>query len=84
MLDQMGTVETLSRGVRFVEQAVRTLEKIKAKPQEARVTTLLDLVAAVADSAKTEEEVVATVTHLINSGQIKLIGNFRGADVRVS
>ncbi len=74
----------LSRGARFVEQAVRTLEKVEAKPQEVRVTTLLDLVAAVADSAKTEEEVVATVTHLINSGQIKLIGNFRGADVRVS
>ncbi len=48
------------------------------------MTTLLDLVAAVAESAKTEAEVVATVTHLINSGQIKLIGNFQGADVRVS
>ncbi len=84
MLDQLATVETLSKGVRFVEQAVRTLEKLEAKPQEARVTTLLDLVAAVAESAKTEAEVVATVTHLINSGQIRLIGNFQGADVRVS
>ncbi len=84
MLDQLATIETLSKGVRFVEQAVRTHEEQEAKSQEARVTTLLDLVAAVAESAKTEAEVVATVTHLINSGQIKLIGNFQGADVRVS
>ncbi len=84
MLDQLATVETLSKGARLVEQVVRTLEKLEAKSQEARVTTLLDLVAAVAESAKTEAEVVATVTHLINSGQIKLIGNFLGADVRVS
>ncbi len=84
MLDQLATIETLSKGVRFVVQAVRKLDKLEAKSQEARVTTLLDHVAAVAESAKTEAEVVATVTHLINSGQIKLIGNFLGADVRVS
>ncbi len=83
MLDRLATIETLSRGVRFVEQTVRTLEKVDCKSQGARVTTLLDLVAAVAESAKTEAEVVATVTHLINSGQIRLIGNFQGADVRV-
>jgi hypothetical protein len=28
--------------------------------------------------------VVATVTHLVNSGQVQLIGNFRGADVRIA
>ncbi len=63
--------------------AVRTLAKVESQRQEARVTTLLDLVAAVAESAKSESEVVATVTHLINSGKIKLVGNFQGADVRV-
>ena len=83
MLDQWETIETLSRGVEPVGHAVRTLAKVESQRQEARVTTLLDLVAAVAESAKSESEVVATVTHLINSGKIKLVGNFQGADVRV-
>jgi hypothetical protein len=41
--------------------------------------TMLDLVKAVSDSAATEAEVVATVTHLVNSGIVQLCGNFRGA-----
>ncbi len=64
-------------------QAVPAVETPKDNPKRARVTTLLDLVAAVAESAASDAEVVATVTHLINSGQIRLVGNFRGADVRV-
>jgi hypothetical protein len=51
--------------------------------QDAPVTTLLDLVAAVAESAESEAELVATVQHLINSGRVQLIGHFRGADVKV-
>ncbi len=64
-------------------EAVPAVEVPKVKPKEARVTTLLDLVAAVAESAASDKEVVATVTHLINSGQIRLVGNFKGADVQV-
>jgi hypothetical protein len=41
--------------------------------------TLLDLVAAVSESAASEAEVVATVVHLVNSGIVRLCGNFRGA-----
>jgi len=41
--------------------------------------TLLDLVKAVSDSAASEAEVVATVVHLVNSGVVRLCGNFRGA-----
>ena len=48
-----------------------------------RVTTLLDLVAAVADSSSSEEEVIATVKSLINSGKVTLVGEFLGADVKV-
>lgn len=48
-----------------------------------RTTTLLDLVAAVASEARSDDEVVETVRHLINSGRVRLVGNFRGADVRV-
>ena len=42
-------------------------------------TTMLDLVKAVSENATTEAEVVATVVHLVNSGLVRLCGNFRGA-----
>jgi hypothetical protein len=48
-----------------------------------RVTTLLDLVAAVADAASSDDEVIATVKSLINSGKVTLVGEFLGADVKV-
>jgi hypothetical protein len=40
---------------------------------------MLDLVKAVSENATTEAEVVATVVHLVNSGLVRLCGNFRGA-----
>ena len=43
--------------------------------------TLLDLVAAVADASNSEEEVVAAVQDLIESGRVTLVGNFRCSDV---
>lgn len=46
--------------------------------------TLLDLVAAIADQAESDDEILTAVTDLINSGRVKLVGNFRGADVKVS
>jgi len=42
-------------------------------------TTLLDLVTAVSDVTDSEDEVVATVVHLVNSGAVRLCGTFRGA-----
>lgn len=41
--------------------------------------TLLDLVTAVSTYAHSDAEVVATVVHLVNSGAVRLGGNFRGA-----
>lgn len=41
-------------------------------------TTLLDLVGAVCDVTDDESEVVATVLHMIRTGQVRLRGNFRG------
>lgn len=46
-------------------------------------TTLLDLVAAVSESAESEAEVIATIADLLRSGKIRLVGNFRRADVRL-
>ena len=41
-------------------------------------TTLLDLVRAVSEQTEDDREVVATVLHLLRSGRVHLIGNFRG------
>ena len=64
-------------------QAAAKLAQIAQQTQPVEIT-LLELVAAVADSARNDREVIATVASLINSGKITLVGNFRGADVRVS
>jgi len=41
--------------------------------------TMLELVTAVSEHARTEAEVIATVVHLVNTGIVRLCGNFRGA-----
>ena len=41
--------------------------------------TLLDLISAVSEHARTEAEVIATVVHLVNSGRVRLCGTFKGA-----
>ncbi len=41
-------------------------------------TTLLDLVNTMTDLTESETEVLATVTHLVNSGKVVLRGNFAG------
>lgn len=41
-------------------------------------TTLLDLVTTMNDLADSETEVLAAVTHLVNSGKVVLRGNFAG------
>jgi hypothetical protein len=44
----------------------------------AQNMTLLDLVMAVSEHAPSEAEVIATVASLVNSGQVRLCGNFKG------
>jgi hypothetical protein len=44
-------------------------------------TTLLDLIQSVNESARNEEEAIATVAYLINSGRVRLCGNFAGAKI---
>lgn len=41
--------------------------------------TLLDLVTAVAEHAQTERELIATVVYMVNSGHVRLSGNFKGS-----
>jgi hypothetical protein len=45
----------------------------------AHESTLLELVCAVNEFAASEAEVVATITHLVRSGRVRLCGNFRGS-----
>jgi len=45
----------------------------------ARNTTLLDLVNAVADHARSDAELIATVVYLVNSGTVRLCGTFKGS-----
>ena len=46
-----------------------------------RQSTLLDLIQSVSDSANNDDEIVATVAYLINSGRVRLCGNFAGAKI---
>jgi hypothetical protein len=41
--------------------------------------TLLDLVTEVAQYARSDQEVIATVAYMVNSGRVRLCGNFKGA-----
>jgi hypothetical protein len=45
----------------------------------AHDSTLLDLVTAVNNQVATEAELIATVVYLVNSGAVRLCGNFRDA-----
>ena len=62
-----------------VAHTLAELETVEAAHPET--LTLLDLVAAIADEAETDEEVVATIQHLIETGKVTLVGNFRSRDI---
>jgi hypothetical protein len=49
-----------------------------------RYPTLLDVIQAVSEVAASDEEILATVTDLINSGQVRLCGDAAGATIDVS
>jgi hypothetical protein len=48
---------------------------------EPQDITLLELIDAVSEVSDCEEEVVATVTYMLNSGRVRLAGNFRDVPV---
>jgi hypothetical protein len=56
------------------------VHRIEPSPDSRpRPLTLLELVEAVAEVAGDEQEVVATVAWMLESGRVRLIGNFRDA-----
>ena len=44
---------------------------------EPQHLTLLELVKAVSDVTDNEQEIIATVIHMLETGSVKLTGNFR-------
>jgi len=44
-----------------------------------RQSTMLDLIDAVSSVTESEAELIATVVYLVNSGTVRLCGNFAGA-----
>ena len=62
--------------------AAASLTREHAPPnREARVTTLLALVRAVGEVTRDDREVVATILHMLHSGEVRLGGNFRNAPI---
>ncbi len=49
--------------------------------EEPQHLTLLELVEAVADVTDDEQEIIATVFHMLETGRVKLIGNFRDTPI---
>ncbi len=52
---------------------------IEAQAADPISVTLLEVVRAIGEVTEDDHEVVATVLHLLATGQIRLRGNFRGA-----
>ncbi len=55
-----------------------SIEILSALPEYPEVT-LLEVVQAICNETNDDHEVVETVRHLLNSGQVRLCGNFRYA-----
>ncbi len=59
-----------------------TVHEIQTGPvDEPRPVTLLELIDAVSEVSETEQEVLATVMDMLNSGRVRLSGNFRDTPV---
>jgi hypothetical protein len=49
-----------------------------------RSLTLLDVIQAVSEAAASDQETLAAVAHLINSGRVRLCGDSAGATIDLS
>jgi hypothetical protein len=61
--------------------AISMASRRPPRSQAARETTLLALVRAVGETTTDDREVVATILHLLRSGEVRLCGNFRNAPI---
>jgi hypothetical protein len=51
------------------------------RPGEGRRATLLELVSAICETTEDDREVVSTVLYLLETGRVRLCGNFRRTPV---
>jgi hypothetical protein len=59
------------------------IQAVRGRLAMTRDITLLELVSAIATVARTDAEVIAAVVYLVNSGKVRLCGNFKGARFRL-
>lgn len=58
------------------------IHEIQTNPSdEPQPVTLLELIEAVSEVSENEQEVLATVTYMLNSGRIRLSGSFRNTSL---
>ncbi len=62
-----------------MERSSLPTEPRSPEPFAPVYVTLLELVSAVTEAARNEEEVVATVLYMLKNGRARLCGNFEGA-----
>ncbi len=51
------------------------------QPGEGRSATLLELVTALCETTESDQDVVKAVLHLLDTGRVRLCGNFRGTPI---
>jgi hypothetical protein len=68
-------------GVRVMSAATASFPGQVPATREARSTTLLDLVRSIGEVTDDEREVIATVLHMLSTGEVRLCGNFRNAPI---
>ena len=64
-----------------VESMSAALRYTSCRPGEARKATLLELVTAIGETTEDDQEVVRTVLHLLETGRVRLCGNFRNRPI---
>ena len=50
-------------------------------PKHKKEFTFLELMEKISEAAKNDDEVLATVTHLVNSGRVRFGGDLAGAKI---
>ena len=78
----MRTVSTVTANIDIPIEHHSVVQEIPTGPtEETQAMTLLELIEAVSEVSETEQEVLATVTYMLNSGRVRLSGNFRDTPV---
>jgi hypothetical protein len=58
------------------------IHEIQTNPSsEPQPVTLLELIEAVSEVSESEQEILATVTYMLNSGRVRLSGSFRDSSI---